>query len=143
MVIMRQLSEKYGIDLIRSIASVEMEQANIRERVWSEKMGCWGFFAFNPHEHDIFYIVGCAKVGDMFRPGKRLTWLYTTDDYSPSTCDIESEPYIILSINPANEDISSTISIKLLSSNPLLVRQMLIPQKIIFDIAWKILMTKK
>jgi len=71
---MAGLHEVSGIELIERISKESFQKRSVRDRVWSNEHGCWGFFSKNPNALDKIIIIGCAQPGDMFLPDGEIIW---------------------------------------------------------------------
>lgn len=134
---MRNLSEVHGIDLIRRVAQERLKDPAVRNRVWSDEMHSWGFFASTPNEMDAFLIFGCAQQGDMFRTLHHNPNIYTTTDYRLIENPQEADPYLILELKKFEVNGVSVYGLEMLASNPPMICQMLAEHKALFKFAWE------
>lgn len=136
---MRNLSETHGIDLIRRVADEKIRDPKLKSRVWSDEMRSWGFFNEKPNELDVMLIIGCARSGDMFRLENYGSQLFTV-----TTCEVvefekKENTFIVLDLVQFELDGTSLYGLRLLSSHPPMLCQLLTRQSSVFKIAWEYL----
>ncbi|NBP01468.1 MAG: hypothetical protein EBU90_15280 [Proteobacteria bacterium] len=134
---MRNLSEVHGLDLIRRAAQEKIKQEDNKSRVWSDIMNCWGFFAENPNEQDVFMIIGCSNPGDMFIPRKYGPYLFTVPDCKFLENTSDNDPHVILELKQLIVDETQVFGLEMLKSNPPMICQLLAYHKSMFKIAWE------
>jgi len=136
---MKNLFEIHGVELIRNIAKDKIKIPELKERVWSEEMNCWGFFSNKIKESDIFLIMGCSNPGDMFRTcGKNINLF----DTNHKIIIEPKELYVILEFNKIQIEGSPYFAMNLLSSENLAICSLLEEYKNLFKTAWTLSSTK-
>ena len=133
---MRGVSEVHGADLIKKLASEKIKRPELRDRVWSDSLNAWGFFADPADENDKFLIMGCCQPGDMFIAKKGSPQLFNMPNYRLMDENPDG-PYVILGLKCFSLMGTQVFGLEMLAANPPIICQMLSQQSSLFKIAWK------
>jgi len=134
---MKASAEVHGVELIQRLASEKIVNKNLKSRVWSDTMQCWGFFANPIAGHDVFLIIGASQIGDMLLIEQDGPFSFLTRNYEPVSEYSSKIPYVILGRRQFELNGNSYNAVELLSSSPMNVFFLAVPQRMLFESAWR------
>lgn len=138
---MKTSAEVHGVELIQRFALEKMANEKLKSRVWSDTMQCWGFFNEPITAQDVFLVLGAAEVGDMFLssllPSQFGPYTFLTKDYEPISEFSSKIPYVVLGKRQFELRGNTYIALELLLSSPMNIYFLAVPQRILFEAAWK------
>lgn len=118
---MEKVSESSGMNLLRPIAVERLKDRSKRDRIWSDNLESWGFFADTPTDEDTFLF--CCNA----TPGDRLII---------SSGDGSSETYTIVGIWREKEKELPMWSYKLMDHSGKLTK-IQVQERVLFTQAWE------